>query len=214
MKRILCFGDSNTWGWVPGSDGERFPADVRWPGVMQAELGADFLVIEEAQNGRTTMWDDPTELIDKNGLRHLPVILESQKPVDLVILMLGTNDLKNHFNLNANAIAHATGVLLDRILESDAGPENRPPQAILVAPAPVADGFCPFGHLFDNAAEVSRGFSQAYRETAEARGVPFLDAGEFASCPVPDTIHIDAESCARLGKAMAIKVREQFQDAP
>jgi lysophospholipase L1-like esterase len=65
-KRILCFGDSNTWGWIPGSDGDRFPADVRWPGVMAAELGPDFVVIEEAQNGRTTLWDDPTETIDDN----------------------------------------------------------------------------------------------------------------------------------------------------
>ena len=207
MKRILCFGDSNTWGWITGSDGDRLAPDVRWPGVMAAELGDGFTVIEEAQNGRTTMWDDPTEPIDKNGLRHLPIILESQKPVDLVIVMLGTNDLKNHFNLNAHAIAHGCGVLIDRVLESDAGPANGAPKVLLVAPAPVADGECPFGHLFDGAPEVSAGFKAAYTEVAEARGIPFLNAGDFASCPVPDTIHIDAESCSRLGKAMGEKVR-------
>ena len=210
MRRILCFGDSNTWGWIPGSDGERFPADTRWPGVMAAELGADYTVIEEAQNGRTTLWDDPTETIDKNGARHLPVVLESQKPIDLVIVMLGTNDLKNHFGLNAYAIAHGAGVLVDRILASDAGPQNGAPRVLLVAPAPVADGDCPFGHLFDGAAAVSAEFPQAYAEVAAERRIPFLDAGEFASCPVPDTIHIDAASCARLGEAMAEKVRECF----
>ena len=208
MKRVLCFGDSNTWGWIPGSDGDRQPAEERWPGVMATELGPDFTVIEEAQNGRTTMWDDPCEAIDKNGLRHLPVILESQKPLDLVIVMLGTNDLKNHFSLNANAIAHSCGVLVDRVLESDAGPDKGPPQVILVAPAPVADGECPFGHLFDTGAAVSAGFASAYAEQAAERAIAFVNAGEFASCPIPDTIHIDAESCARLGRAIAEKVRE------
>ncbi|MFT5469683.1 MAG: lysophospholipase L1-like esterase [Verrucomicrobiales bacterium] len=208
QKRVLVFGDSNSWGWIPGSDGDRMPADVRWPGVMQAELGDDFDVIEECQNGRTTMWDDPCEPIDKNGLRHLPVVLESQKPLDLVIVMLGTNDLKNHFNLNAFAIAHSCGVLLDKVLESDAGPDKRAPKVLLIAPAPVADGQCPFGHLFDNAAAKSAGFKDAYAEIAASRGIPFLNAGDYASCPVPDTIHIDAESCGRLGNAVAAKVRE------
>ena len=208
MKRILCFGDSNTWGFVPASDGERMAADVRWPGVMQAELGDDYLVIEEAQNGRTTMWDDPCELVDKNGARHLPIILESQAPVDLVILMLGTNDLKNHLNQNALSIAHSCGVLVDRILTSDAGPGNAAPKVLLMAPAPVSEGFCPFGHLFDTATEVSAGFKDAYAEVAEERGIPFLNAGDFASCPVPDTIHLGPEGCASLGRAVAAKVKD------
>ncbi|MCZ6672749.1 MAG: SGNH/GDSL hydrolase family protein [Verrucomicrobia bacterium] len=212
MKRILCFGDSNTWGFIPGSDGDRMPADVRWPGVMQTELGHEFFVIEEAQNGRTTMWDDPCEPVDKNGLRHLPVILESQAPVDLVIVMLGVNDLKNHFNLNAFAIAHSCGVLVDKILEIEAGPDKAAPKVLLIAPAPVAVGHCPFGHLFDGATETSSGFKAAYAEVAADRGIPFLNAGDFASCPVPDTIHIDAESCARLGRAVAAKVLEIFNE--
>ncbi|MEM7013048.1 MAG: GDSL-type esterase/lipase family protein, partial [Verrucomicrobiota bacterium] len=181
-----------------------------WPGVMQATLGDDYLVIEECQNGRTTMWDDPNEPVDKNGLRHLPVILESQKPVDLVILMLGTNDLKNHYNFNAYAIAHSCGVLLDRILESDAGPDKGAPEIMLIAPAPVTDGECPFGHLFDGAPRISADFKHAYSEVAHDRGIPFLNAGDFASCPIPDAIHIDEESCARLGAAVAEKVREIF----
>ena len=86
-KTILCFGDSNTWGFVPGSDAERYPFDVRWPGVMQKELGdAEYTVIEEAQNGRMTVWDDPFEPhLSKCGLDHLPVVLESQMPLDLVM---------------------------------------------------------------------------------------------------------------------------------
>ena len=185
-------------------------ADVRWPGVMQANLGNEYVVIEEAQNGRTTVWDDPYELVNKNGAKHLPVVLESQAPVDLVIVMLGTNDLKNHFNQNALSIADSCGVLIDRILASDAGPDGAAPKVLLIAPAPVSKGYCPFGHLFDKAAEVSAGFKAAYAEVAEDRGVAFLNAGDFASCPVPDTIHIDVESCGRLGREVAGKVKEIF----
>ena len=210
MIRILCFGDSNTWGFLIGTDCERMPADVRWPGVLQAELGNEFLVIEEAQNGRTTMWDDPCEPIDKNGLRHLPVVLESQAPVDLVILMLGTNDLKNHLNQNAHSIAHSCGVLIDRILESTSGPNKTAPKVLLIAPVPVSEGHCPFGHMFDDGAEKSAGFKEAYSEVAADRGIPFLNAGDYARCPAPDTIHIDAEGCASLGLAVAGKVLEIF----
>ena len=177
---------------------------------MQAKLGSEYLVIEEAQNGRTTMWDDPCEPNDKNGLRHLPVVLESQAPVDLVILMLGTNDLKNHLNQNGHSIAHSCGVLIDRILESASGPNKAAPNILLIAPVPVSEGFCPFGHMFDQGAEKSAGFKEAFSEVATNRGIPFLNAGDFASCPVPDTIHIDVEGCANLGRAVAEKVQEIF----
>ena len=209
-KRVLCFGDSNTWGFVPGSDGERMPPGERWPGVVQAELGDEFLIIEEAQNGRTTIWDDPTEQVDTNGLRHLAVVLESQAPVDLVIVMLGTNDLKNHLNQNAFAIAHSCGVLIDRILEGSAGPGKTAPKVLLIAPVPVSEGHCPFGNLFVGAVEKSAGFGSAYAKIATDRGIPFLNAGDFASCPVPDTIHVDAAGCRHLGKAVAQKVKEIF----
>lgn len=210
-KRIVCFGDSNTWGYIPGGGGERMAPGVRWPGVLQNELGDGYLVIEEAQNGRTTMWDDPCETVDKNGLRHLPIVLESHSPIDLVIIMLGTNDLKNHFNHNAHAIAHSCGVLIDRVLESQAGPGSAAPKSLLIAPAPVSEGHCPFGHMFDDGAIKSAGFKAAYSEVAEERGIPFLNAGDYASCPVPDTIHIDEAGCERLGKAVATKVKEIFE---
>jgi lysophospholipase L1-like esterase len=208
MKRVLCFGDSNTWGFIPGSDADRYPAHVRWPGVMAGVIGHEYTVIEEAQNGRTTIWDDPTEEIDKNGSRHLPVVLESQQPLDLVVIMLGTNDLKNHFNQNAYAIAHGAGALVDRVLSSDAGPGNTPPAVLLIAPAPVSDGHCPFWHLFDDAPARSRQFADAYREIAEDRGIPFLNAGDYASCPEPDCIHIDDAGHRALGESVAAKLQD------
>jgi len=92
MKNILCFGDSNTWGYTPGT-GERYAADVRWTGVMQNALGADYHVIEDGMNARTTVYDDMWSMW-RNGKDALPISLIAQKPLDLLIISLGTNDLK------------------------------------------------------------------------------------------------------------------------
>ena len=101
MKNILCFGDSNTWGFIPESILEpqprRHPHDVRWTGVLARELGSGFQIIAEGQNGRTTVHDDPFATA-RNGKLVLPAILESHKPLDLVVLMIGTNDLKAVFS--------------------------------------------------------------------------------------------------------------------
>ncbi len=91
MKTIVCFGDSNTWGFAPISKA-RYDRDTRWPGVLRNALGGGYLVIEEGQNGRTTVWDDPIEA-NKNGATYLLPCLESHKPLDLLIIKLGTNDL-------------------------------------------------------------------------------------------------------------------------
>jgi len=208
-RRVLCFGDSNTWGYSPGSEARRFAPDIRWPGVLQRELGDGYDVIEEAQNGRTTVHDDPMEEICKNGARHLPVVLQSQAPIDLVILMLGTNDLKHYFNQTALSIAHGAGVLVDRILASGAGsgPDSSP-QVLLVSPPAVAEGPCCFGPIFEGGPAKSLEFPSAYRAVAEARGIAFLDAAEWATCPVPDTIHLDEAGCQSLGKGIAAKLRE------
>ena len=209
-KTILCFGDSNTWGYIPASDSERYPPDIRWPGVMASLLGAGFKVIEEAQNGRTTVFDDALETIDKNGGRHLPIVLESQKPVDLVVVMLGTNDLKIHLGLDAHAIAAGAGALVERIRASGAGPGGGSPQVLLVAPPAVADSACPFGHIFDGAAAKSAQFPAAFREVAQALDVPLLDASTVATCPPTDCIHLDEEGHAALGKAVGARAAEMF----
>ncbi len=208
QKTIVCFGDSNTWGYIPGSACERYPLDTRWPGVMQAALGSDYRVIEEAQNGRTTVWPDPCEpTVSKCGKDHLPVVLESHKPIDLVIVMLGTNDLKNHINQTAQTIAQGAITLVDMILASTAGPDQQAPQVLMVCPVPLHPAQCPFWHLFDGAAEKSLAMPTAYQELAEDRGVAFLNAGDHATCPDTDCIHLDAEGQGSLGKAMADKVQ-------
>lgn len=213
MKTILCFGDSNTWGFIPESITEAFarrhPRDVRWPGVMQCELGAEYHVIEEAQNGRTTVHDDDINL-HRNGRTYLPPCLESHKPIDLVILMLGTNDLKVTYNLPPAEIAAGAAQLGKMILSSEAGPQAKPPKLLLVAPPRM--GHMP--HLPDiyeklaGAQEKSARFPICYEAVAKSLGCAFLNSQEFTSPSPTDGIHLEAADHAKLGKAMAVAVRK------
>jgi lysophospholipase L1-like esterase len=108
MKTILCYGDSNTWGWDPISE-SRLDKDVRWPGVLQQELGDDYEVISEGLPGRTTVWTDPIEG-HMSGKDYLIPCLHSHKPIDLVIILLGTNDLKHRFGVTAFDIAEGISI--------------------------------------------------------------------------------------------------------
>ena len=110
MKRILCFGDSNTWGLIPGTK-ERYPGEVRWTGLVQNKLD-DTKIIEEGLCGRTTVFEDEIRPFRK-GVDTLPLILESASPLDGVIIMLGTNDCKAYYNANP----HIIGKGLERCIE-------------------------------------------------------------------------------------------------
>lgn len=93
MKNILAFGDSLTWGFEAGTFA-RHPFEVRWPNALAAELNGKARVIEEGMNGRTTVFPDPTDIAERNGAVALPMLLTTHQPLDLVIIMLGTNDIK------------------------------------------------------------------------------------------------------------------------
>ena len=132
MKKILCYGDSNTYGFDPVS-GLRYPKSVRWTGRLQQELGDQYEVIEEGCNGRTTVFDDPYEPW-KNGKRYLPACLNSHKPVDIVVLMLGSNDLKMEFHASAQDIARGAEELVCMIKEFMTEKQGFYPDVILMAP--------------------------------------------------------------------------------
>lgn len=102
-KNILCFGDSNTYGYSPEGTG-RYPRQERWTGILAQRLGPAYRILEEGLCGRTTVWEDPIEG-DKCGIRHLPSCIASHTPLDLVIIMLGTNDFKQRFHVTASDIA-------------------------------------------------------------------------------------------------------------
>ena len=205
MKTILCYGDSNTWGYN-AEDACRFAPDVRWPGVMRNMLGEEYLVTEEGLNGRTTVWDDPIEGY-KNGREYLIPCLETHKPLDLVILALGINDLKQRFSVSAWDIAAGAGVLVDIVKQSQAGPNGTAPKALLVSP-PVVGKLTEFAEMFEGAPDKSRRLGEHFRRVAAERGVPLLDLAGIVTTTDLDGIHLEADQHRRLGETMAAKVRE------
>lgn len=204
MKEVLCFGDSNTWGYNP-TDKSRYPREVRWVEVLQRELGAGYHVIAEGQNARTTVWDDPVSG-DKNGLRYLGPCLESHKPLDLAIIVLGTNDLKQRFAVTAYDIAQSAGRLVETVRKSDTGPEGRAPAVLLVAPPPLGR-LTELADMFHGGAEKSRDLAARFAERARLLGCPFFDAGTVVRSSDIDGVHWAPEHHARLAAALAAETR-------
>ena len=208
MKTVLCYGDSNTYGFNPDT-GLRYPLDVRYPGRLQMLLGEDYRVIEEGCNGRTTISDDPVEGW-KNGMDYLRPCLNSHKPVDVVILMLGTNDLKRVFRLNAEQIADGAGQLVDVIQAFTALKQGYVPQIILVSPPEIGPGIAssPFSVSFDEAAVAeSKRFPECYQAVAERKGCVFFNAAEFIRPSETDSLHLTAEAHGVLAEKLCEAVR-------
>lgn len=205
---ILCYGDSNTHGTAPMTslqDGRRLGRTERWPGVLAAELGSQWHVIEEGLPGRTTVHADPVEGEYKNGLAVLPAILESHGPIDIVVLMLGTNDLKPRFQVPPVQIATSIERLLKVIRTSECGPDGGAPRILLIAPAPVTEE----GSLAEVFAggPARAGLAAPYAEAAERHGAAFLDAGGVWTVSPVDGVHFDAGEHAKLGQAVAAAIR-------
>ena len=207
-KRILCFGDSNTWGAVPNTP-DRFPEDVRWTGILAKELGDDYQVIEEGLCGRTTVFTDVIEG-RLSGLEYFIPCLDSHSPLDLVILMLGTNDLKTRFNIGPKCIADGLHRYYNAVRTSQISGDG--PKVLLLSPIMLSPEYKQhyiFGEMFgDDAVERSAGFGAAFREAAERFGWEFLDAAKVASASPEDGLHMGAEDHAKLGSAVAAKVKE------
>ena len=205
-KRIVCFGDSNTWGYR-AEDGSRFDDDVRWTGRLRQLLGEDYTVIEEGQNGRTTVWDDPVEN-RLAGLTYLWPCMESHYPFDLLIIMLGTNDTKCYFGVQAQSIADSAGRLVDLAQKSAFGRGGAAPKVLLVSPIRMTESGV-FAHAFGRqAVEKTNGFSEVFKAVAEQYGCEFLDAADFAAPCAFDGVHLDAEGHEKRAAAMAEKIRE------
>ena len=212
MITVLCYGDSNTWGREPLKD-TRFPLDVRWPGVLRQQLGSGFWVIEEGLNGRTTVWDDPVSE-GRSGKVYLVPCLTSHKPIDLVILMLGSNDLKPKFSLSAYEIARGMATLVEIIQKSEAGPGGAFPQVLLIAPPhviPIEDE-SEWRDQFEGAAEKSHQLAHYYEQVARKYRVHFLDAAQVMESSRRDGIHFEAEGHAKLGVAVATAVKSIFKE--
>ena len=208
MKRVLCYGDSNTFGTAPMrhiDDMHRLGPEERWPGVLALSLGPGWTVIEEGLPGRTTVHDDPIEGVHKNGKAYLLPCLESHWPLDLVALMLGTNDLKARFSLTPADIAAGVGALLLAI-KAAVPPWTRAPKLLLIAPPP-AESAGWLGEWFTGAGEKSRRLAGLYRDQAERNDAAFLDAGAVAQVSPLDGVHFDPADHKALGLAVAAEVK-------
>ena len=209
MKHILCFGDSNTWGYSP-QDGSRFPPNVRWTGTLQKTLGVDYNIIEEGLNGRTTFINEEGEDARpfRSGLDVFSMILESHRPLDLVTIMLGTNDLKLEFNLSVEEIAQGVKELCEIVLSSEYLIDN-PPKLLLISPIHIGSTIQPDQEeFFEQAREKSYQFAEHYQRVAEELGIHFLDAAKIVSPSEGEGVHWDADQHIKFGKVLAQKATE------
>ena len=205
-KTVLCFGDSNTHGTIAMAslgDLGRFDRAERWPGVLQAGLGDGWHVIEEGHPGRTTVHDDPIEGAHKNGLAVLPALLQSHRPVDLVIVMLGTNDLKVRFPVTAFDIARSVIRLCDTIAASGVGPEETAPEILVVSPVPIEERGV-LADLFAGGVETGRALAGALQDQVAHR---VFDAGSVAAVDPVDGVHLTAEAHLAIGQAITTEVK-------
>ena len=208
MPTVLCYGDSNTHGTAPMRDLDdvaRFGPGERWAGIMRTTLGADWWVVEEGLPGRTTVLDDPIEGIYKNGLTALPPCLESHRPIDIVTIALGTNDLKMRFSMPPTDIAAGAGILVETV-RNVLRPFGEQPKILLIAPPPILEVGC-LADMFAGGAAKSRGFARHYAALAGKLGIGFLDFGAVIESSAIDGIHFDLPAHRALGEAMAKAVR-------
>ncbi|AHM57936.1 arylesterase protein (plasmid) [Peptoclostridium acidaminophilum DSM 3953] len=199
MKTVLCYGDSNTWGMNP-ENGSRYPKNVRWTGVLQNMLGDSYEVIAEGLCGRTTVWDDPISLECRNGKRFLLTCLASHKPVDILVIMLGTNDLKHRFSLEAVDVAKGVETLVKIASSSCAGPDMKSPEILVIIPPPTETTDDEDSHS-QGGREKSLGLSRQFKRLLEDK-CHLLDAGSIISSSKLDGEHIDMQSHRILAEAV------------
>jgi len=214
MKTVLCYGDSNTWGAKPIKtlgDIQRYDGGARWPGVLRRQLGEEFLVIEEGLNARTTVHDDPIDGEHKNGKSYLLPCLETHVPLDLVIIMLGTNDLKSRFSMSAYDIASGLKPLLEIV--ASIAPKNggTAPQTLVMTPPPLGR-LSLLADMFRDGRKKSRQFGEHYQAVADLYGSHYLDAGQLISSSDIDGIHFEHDQHEILGRTVARKVQQIFAD--
>ncbi|WNC67041.1 SGNH/GDSL hydrolase family protein [Thalassotalea nanhaiensis] len=204
MQNILCFGDSNTWGYIPGS-GFRYDEASRWTTIAQCLLGNEFCIYEAGLNGRTTTCDEPGRAF-RNGSKTLNLYLESCRPLDMVIIMLGTNDLKASFAQTIDHIRHGAKALCKQALEFDYAPYHTP-QIILVAPAPLVET-AELDQEFADMIANSRRIAPAYYELSKELNINFIDAGRVVKPSIIDGVHWDQDGHSHFAQHLSAVIKQ------
>ncbi|MBR0482447.1 MAG: SGNH/GDSL hydrolase family protein [Firmicutes bacterium] len=204
MKTVLCYGDSNTYGYDPESGG-RYPGNERWTGILRNLLGPGYRIIEEGCNGRTTVLDDPDEPW-KNGKSYLKACLNTHKPVDIVCMMLGSNDLKTSYGASVKEIAEGAGKLVDTIYEFSEKKQLPVPVVILMCPPEIGEDISKSFYSFEfdtTAMDRSREFPKEYKRIADERNCLFFNAAEVAKASKEDSLHLTEEGHRTIGEGLA-----------
>jgi lysophospholipase L1-like esterase len=206
MRKILCFGDSNTYGFIPGSMDGRYDADTRWTGRLQKILKSDAVIVEAGMNGRTTIFDDPI-CPEQSGIQTIGDTVRACGTLDLLVIMLGTNDCKRQFHLSAEQIAGH----LQKVLEQAKAAASAELPVLLIAPAKLRKEASsgPFGDSFDmGSVAVSEALASTYEALTNQQDYAFLDASKIVTVSSLDGVHLDEEGHRKLAKAVADRIKE------
>ena len=207
-KTILCFGDSLTWGYEAVT-GRRHAFENRWPNAMGAVLGEGYRIIAEGLNGRTTVHDDHLVDENRNGSTALPMLLSSHQPLDLVIIMLGSNDTKHPWWSRASDARRGMQRMVEIVQRFEWGVDMEAPKILIMAPPPlVHTDLSDFDKMFGHAIKESQNFGKEYKNLAELLGIAFFDAGSVIQSDPNDGVHFDRDSSRNLGEALAPLVKK------
>jgi lysophospholipase L1-like esterase len=205
--RILCFGDSYTWGYIPGSNHERFSEEIRFTKVLQKLLGSAFEVIEEGLNSRTLISDDQRPGKEgRNGSSYLIPCLDSHDPLDLVIIMLGTNELKDQFNNSAEIIGdlfekHFVKVIVNRKSQF----QDKCPQLLIIS-LPIINESTEYAIArYKGGAEKAAQTNKIYAEISKANNCYFVDVSSLKVGI--DGVHLTKESQIKLAEMLYDKIK-------
>ncbi|WP_092036109.1 GDSL-type esterase/lipase family protein [Methylobacterium pseudosasicola] len=225
-RRVLIYGDSNTWGYVASPDGQparRYGRDQRWTGLLQQALGADYEVVEDGLNLRTTdldgeAWPDSIIRPDTvNGSKHLPVSIAANMPLDLVVIMLGTNDLQARYRRSPQQVADAAAGLARQVQASSGGIGNAypAPRVLLVSPVQVAPiPIRGWSERYDGGREKSQHFAEAFAQAAAKARIPSFDAASAigGAAHGADGLHLSPADHRQLAAAIAPVIRKTLDD--
>jgi lysophospholipase L1-like esterase len=219
-KRIMVYGDSNTWGFIPVESGSttRYPADVRWPGILKTALGQNYEVIEEGLSARTTDIPDPTlphiSGAGLDGSAYLSSALATHQPLDLIVIMLGTNDVKKMFDRSPYRIALGMGKLIDIVAQTKGGVGTSypTPRVLVLAPPPLGKLFPEArAERFAGGVEKTKAIPGYYEAVAKAAGAEFLDVGTLTTTDGIDGVHLSPEAHKAIGIGVAERVKSILQ---